>query len=124
LSRLANDEVTTLVSKVLDDFPDEKLLAIQERPWFVDITNFKVARVIPKDFDWYQKKKLFKDANQYVWDDPHLFKIGTDNLLRRCVKIVLQKINLFTSQENKFISHTTPNTLSSIQTFNLQFHQF
>jgi len=22
---------------------------------------------------------------QYVWDDPHLFKIGVDQLLRRCV---------------------------------------
>jgi len=25
------------------------------------------------------------DARLYVWDDPHLLKIGVDNLLRRCV---------------------------------------
>jgi len=25
------------------------------------------------------------DAHQYVWDDPHLFKIGAGQLLRRCV---------------------------------------
>ena len=25
------------------------------------------------------------DARFYIWDDPHLFKIGADNLLRRCV---------------------------------------
>ena len=35
--------------------------------------------------DWQQKKKLFKEAKQYIWDDPYLFKIGADNLLRRCV---------------------------------------
>jgi len=48
------------------------------------MTNFKVGDV-REHFDWYQKKKLFNEANQYVWDDPHLFKIGADNLLRRCV---------------------------------------
>ena len=32
-----------------------------------------------------RKKKLFKEAKQYIWDDPYLFKIGADNLLRRCV---------------------------------------
>ena len=85
LSRLHNDEVTTLEHEVLAEFPNEKLLAIQERPWFVDMTNFKAAGDIPEHFDRYQKKKLYKEANQYVWDDPHLSKIGADNLLRRCV---------------------------------------
>ncbi|KAL2329936.1 hypothetical protein Fmac_017517 [Flemingia macrophylla] len=49
------------------------------------MANFKAAGVVPEDFDWYQRKKLFKDANHYVWDDPYLFKIGVDGLLRRCV---------------------------------------
>jgi len=78
LSRLANEEV-------MAEFPNEKLLMIQERPWFVDMANFKATRAIPEDYDWYQKKKLFKETNQYEWDDPHLFKIRTNNLLRRCV---------------------------------------
>ena len=30
-------------------------------------------------------KRFFYDARHYVWDDPHLFKIGADNLLRRYV---------------------------------------
>ena len=32
----------------------------------MDIANFKVVGVIPVDFDWERKKKLFIDANQYV----------------------------------------------------------
>ncbi|XP_076925382.1 uncharacterized protein LOC143588193 [Bidens hawaiensis] len=32
-----------------------------------------------------QKKKFFRDVNQYVWDDLFLFKIGGDRILRRCV---------------------------------------
>ena len=85
LSRLANEEVTALESEVMDEFPDKKLLAIQERPWFVDLANFKAAAVVPEDFGWHQKKKFFKDVNHYVWDDPYLFKIGADNLIRHCV---------------------------------------
>ena len=85
LSRLANEEVTALESEVIDEFPDEKLLAIQERPWFTDMANFKAVGVVPEDFGWHQKKNFFKDANHYVWDDPYLFKIGAGNLIRRCV---------------------------------------
>nr|KYP31777.1 Transposon Ty3-I Gag-Pol polyprotein [Cajanus cajan] len=85
LSRLVNSEVTALEPEVVEEFPDEKLLAIQARPWFADMANFKAAGVIPKDLNWHQRKKFFRDAKYYVWDDPHLFKIGADNLLRRCV---------------------------------------
>ena len=31
------------------------------------------------------KKKFLKDSSYFVWDDPYLFKIGGDGLLRRCV---------------------------------------
>ncbi|MCI46244.1 hypothetical protein A2U01_0067484, partial [Trifolium medium] len=71
--------------EVLEEFPDEKLLMVQERPWFPDMANYKASGVIPDDLRWHQKKKFLREANQYVWDDPYLFKIGADNLLRRCV---------------------------------------
>uniref|UniRef100_A0A151UG43 Integrase zinc-binding domain-containing protein n=1 Tax=Cajanus cajan TaxID=3821 RepID=A0A151UG43_CAJCA len=58
---------------------------VQERPWFADLANFKAAGVILEDFTWHQKKKFLRDATYYVWDDPHLFKIGSNGLLRRCV---------------------------------------
>jgi len=52
LSRLTNEEVTTRESEVLDEFPDEKLLVVQERPWFADMANFKAAGIIPETMDW------------------------------------------------------------------------
>ncbi|WJX19736.1 hypothetical protein P8452_09381 [Trifolium repens] len=85
LSRLVNTEVTKHEREVLEEFPDEKLLMVQERPWFADMANYKASGLIPDDFNWHQKKKFLREANQYVWDDPYLFKIGADNLLRRCV---------------------------------------
>ncbi|PNX87936.1 hypothetical protein L195_g044036 [Trifolium pratense] len=85
LSRLVNSEVTKHEREVLEEFPDEKLLVMQERPWFADMANYKASGLIPDDFNWHQKKKFLREANQFVWDDPYLFKIGADNLLRRCV---------------------------------------
>jgi len=82
LSRLMNKEVTKNEPEVLEEFPDEKFLAIQERPWFSDMANFKAFEFIPKDFTWQQRKKFLHEANHYVWDEPYLFKIGADNLLR------------------------------------------
>ncbi|GJW11861.1 hypothetical protein Tco_1577688 [Tanacetum coccineum] len=32
-----------------------------------------------------QKKKIFKNVKHYFWDDPYLFRIGADQVIRRCV---------------------------------------
>jgi len=85
LSRLVNEEITRAEADILTEFPDEKILAIQERPWFADLANFKAAGVVPEELNWHQRKKFFRDANHYIWYDPHLFKMGADNILRRCV---------------------------------------
>ena len=85
LSRSVNKEVTLKELEIRDEFPDESLFMMNERPWFADLANFKAVGIIPKDLTWQQKKKFLHDARFYVWDDPHLFKIGVDNMLRRCV---------------------------------------
>nr|GFB54007.1 reverse transcriptase domain-containing protein [Tanacetum cinerariifolium] len=32
-----------------------------------------------------QKKKFFKDARHYFWDDPYLFRTCADQIIRRCM---------------------------------------
>ncbi|XP_047171557.1 uncharacterized protein K02A2.6-like [Vigna umbellata] len=49
------------------------------------MANFKAVGVIPEDLNWQQREKKLHDAKQFIWDDPYLFKIVVDNLLRRCV---------------------------------------
>ncbi|XP_058764942.1 uncharacterized protein LOC131638400 isoform X1 [Vicia villosa] len=86
LSRLVNTEVTKHEKEVRDEFPDEKLFMVQKvRPWFADMANQKASGWIPEDLTWNQRKKFLNDANFYVWDEPHLFKLSSDNLLTRCV---------------------------------------
>ena len=82
LSRLENKEVE---KDIMAEFPDEKLFAIGERPWFADMANYKAGNIVLDDSASSQWKKFFKDANHYLWDDPYLFKVSTDGLIRRCV---------------------------------------
>ncbi|MCI39244.1 hypothetical protein A2U01_0060475, partial [Trifolium medium] len=70
--------------EIIAEFPDERILAISETPWFRDLANFKASGVIPQDYS-DQQKKLFRDSRDYFWDDPFLFKVGQDGVIRRCV---------------------------------------
>ena len=85
LSRVKNEEITKEELEVKGEFPGEFLLQVATRPWFVDMANYKASWIIPEEFNWSQRKKFLHDARFNVWDDPHLFKTGADNLMRRCV---------------------------------------
>jgi hypothetical protein len=85
LWRLENSEITLKEKNIEEEFPDEKLFAISERPWFADIANFKAGRIVPKGYTWQQKKRLYHEAKSYWWDDPYLYKEGIDGVLQRCV---------------------------------------
>ena len=85
LSRLegARDDVP-----VNDEFPDEKLLAIEDKravPWFADFVNYLVAKVIPPEFNYQQKKRFFAHLKHYYWEEPILYRHCADQVIRRCV---------------------------------------
>ncbi|GJY64713.1 reverse transcriptase domain-containing protein [Tanacetum coccineum] len=53
--------------------------------WFADIANYHARNFIVKGMSSQQKKKFFKDVKHYFWDDPYLFKIYADQVIRWCV---------------------------------------
>ncbi|XP_057418149.1 uncharacterized protein LOC130712328 [Lotus japonicus] len=86
LSRLEGGACSPI--PIQEEFPDEKLLAVSTEeplPWYVHFANFRVAGLIPHDLTWQQKKKFLHDAKSYLWDDPFLFKICSDGVIRRCI---------------------------------------
>nr|GFA81898.1 reverse transcriptase domain-containing protein [Tanacetum cinerariifolium] len=88
LSRLENPHQDVLENKEINEnFPLETLgsLTSHNTPWFADITNFHAGNFIKKGLTSQQKKKFFKDVKHYFWDDPYLFQIYTDQIIRRCV---------------------------------------
>ena len=66
LSRLVNKEVTLKEMEIRDEFLDESLFMMSERPWFADFANFKAVGIIPKDLTWKQRKKFPHNAHFYV----------------------------------------------------------
>nr|GEV29317.1 reverse transcriptase domain-containing protein [Tanacetum cinerariifolium] len=54
-------------------------------PWFANFANYHAGNFVVKGMSSQQKNKLFKDVKHYFWDDPFLFKICADQVIRRCV---------------------------------------
>ncbi|GJU36856.1 reverse transcriptase domain-containing protein [Tanacetum coccineum] len=54
-------------------------------PWFTDFANYHAGNFVVKGMSSQQKIKFFKDVKHYFWDDPFLFKICADQVIRRCV---------------------------------------
>ncbi|GJZ19222.1 reverse transcriptase domain-containing protein [Tanacetum coccineum] len=91
LSRLENPHQDVLENKeITETFPLETLGMVTFRgdsstPWFADIANYHAGNFIVKGMSSQQNKKFFKDVKHYFWDDPYLFRIGADQVIRRCV---------------------------------------
>ncbi|GKA95595.1 reverse transcriptase domain-containing protein [Tanacetum coccineum] len=91
LSRLENPHQGDRVGmEINENFPHETLNMISLNPdnepsWFADIANYLVGNVLIKGMSSQQKKKFFKDVRHYFWDDPYLFRICADQIIRRCV---------------------------------------
>ncbi|GKB51030.1 hypothetical protein Tco_0901783 [Tanacetum coccineum] len=74
----------------METFPLETLGMVTFRgddnaPWFADFANYHAGNFVIKGMSSQQKRKFFKDVKHYFWDDPFLFKICADQVIRRCV---------------------------------------
>nr|GEZ49259.1 reverse transcriptase domain-containing protein [Tanacetum cinerariifolium] len=61
------------------------VLLLQDTLWFADFANYHAGNFVVKGMSSQQKSKFFKDVKHYFWDDPFLFKIFADQVIRRCV---------------------------------------
>ena len=66
-----------------DYLRDDTLLRVSEAyPWYANIVNYLASGYIPSGVD---KKKLVKESRVHLWDDPYLYRVCQDGILRRCV---------------------------------------
>jgi hypothetical protein len=62
---------------------DDSLLKVSTTdPWYTNIVNYIVASYISPGVD---KKKIIRDNRLYLWDDPYLYRVCANGLLRRCI---------------------------------------
>ncbi|GJZ85239.1 reverse transcriptase domain-containing protein [Tanacetum coccineum] len=91
LSRLENPHQDVLENKeITETFPLETLGLVtfcgdDSTPWFADFANYHAGNFEIKGMSSQQKNKFFKDVKHYFWEDPYLFKICVDQVIRRCV---------------------------------------
>nr|GEV18394.1 reverse transcriptase domain-containing protein [Tanacetum cinerariifolium] len=91
LSRLENPHQNVLDPKEINEsFPLETLNLVSTRvnsstPWFTHFVNYHAWNFVVKGMSSQQKSKFFKDVKHYFLDDPFLFKICVDQVIRRCV---------------------------------------
>nr|GEX04371.1 retrovirus-related Pol polyprotein from transposon TNT 1-94 [Tanacetum cinerariifolium] len=91
LSRLENPYENVLDLKEINEtFPLETLSMVtfcgnSSALWFADFANYHAGNFIVKGMTSQQKNKFLKDVKHYFWDDPFLFKIYADQVIRRCV---------------------------------------
>nr|GEW16017.1 reverse transcriptase domain-containing protein [Tanacetum cinerariifolium] len=91
LSRLENPHQDKLEKKEITEILSLNTLGMiafrgdSSTPWFAEIANYHARNFIVKEMSSQQKKKFFKNVKHYFWDDPYLFKICADQVIRQCV---------------------------------------
>jgi hypothetical protein len=82
LSRLQFEESTEL--PINDYMRDDTLQKVSITDlWYANIINYIVASYVPIGAD---KKKIIRDSRLHLWDDPYLYRVCADGLLRRCIQ--------------------------------------
>jgi hypothetical protein len=68
----------------INDFlRDDMLLKVAgSDPWYANIVNFKATGYVPPGEN---KRKLIHESHLHLWDEPYLFRVCSDGLLKRCV---------------------------------------
>ncbi|GJV20824.1 reverse transcriptase domain-containing protein [Tanacetum coccineum] len=125
LSRLENPHQSELEKKeITKTFPLETLGMVTFRgddnaPWFADFANYHAGNFVIKGMSSQQKRKFFKDVKHYFWDDPFLFKICADQVIRRCVhgKEALDILDFHNDLRGDILVPITPLKRSLIQDF-------
>jgi hypothetical protein len=66
-----------------DYMRDDTLLKLSTTDlWYANIINYIVVVYIPPGAD---KKKIIRDSRLHLRDDPYLYRVCADGLLRRCI---------------------------------------
>jgi hypothetical protein len=86
-----------------DSLRDNMLFKITKSdPWYANIVNFMVVDYVPLGEN---KMKLVYDSHIHICDPPYLFRVFSDDLLKRCVPV---------EEGIKIIEHATHHHMEDI----------
>ncbi|CAN1774180.1 hypothetical protein LINPERHAP1_LOCUS12823, partial [Linum perenne] len=79
--------------------------ADSEEPWYATLANYLSHGIVPPELDFNARKKLFKEAKSYFWDEPFLYRISIDGMIRRCVSYIKAADIIRKCHEGQFGGH-------------------
>ncbi|GJV96594.1 reverse transcriptase domain-containing protein [Tanacetum coccineum] len=89
LSRLENPHQSVLIKEknenILSKHYYGNICDDSSTSWFANFANYDAGNFVVKGMPSQQKNAFFKDVKHYFWDDPFLFKICVDQVIRQCV---------------------------------------
>ena len=103
---------TTSSGEICDTFLDEQLLAVLTKvPSFAHVVNYLVTKSLPNYWNTHQKKKFSYDIRHYFLEEPHLFHVEADHIIRRCIpKEELTRLNRMVTEYTQFSVKTKSKT--------------
>jgi hypothetical protein len=80
-------------------------------PWYANIVNFMVRVYVPLE---ESRRKLAYESRRQLWDEPYLYRVCLDGLLRKCVPMlegvkIIEKCHATPYGGHWCISHTSKN---------------
>eukprot|EP00253_Pinus_taeda_P002647 PITA_02647 len=70
-----------------NQIPNEHLFAISVlSTWFANIANYLVSAQFPPHLSSKEKRRIVRKSAPFTWIGGNLFKLGTHQILRRCVR--------------------------------------
>ncbi|GKA32603.1 reverse transcriptase domain-containing protein [Tanacetum coccineum] len=76
--------------EIADKFPDEHLMILktkfnEDEPWYADYVNYIVGKIVPPNWTPEKRRRFFSQVKNYFWDEPYVFKLCPNNVMRRCI---------------------------------------
>lgn len=72
---MSHDDIT-------ESFPLEHAFSVTFVPWFADFLNYLACGEMKHDLTSQERKRFLSVSGQYFWEDPYLFKLGKDDVIR------------------------------------------
>ncbi|GJR35043.1 reverse transcriptase domain-containing protein [Tanacetum coccineum] len=91
LSRLEKPNLGTFTEEeIADKFPDEHLMILktklnEDEPWYADYVNYIIGKIVPPNWTPEKRRRFFSQVKNYFWDEPYVFKLCPNNVMRRCI---------------------------------------
>ncbi|GJY19511.1 reverse transcriptase domain-containing protein [Tanacetum coccineum] len=90
-TRVENPNLGTFTGdEIANEFPNKHLMILKaklndDEPWYANYVNYIVGKIVPPKWTPEKRRRFFSQLKNYFWDEPYVFRLCPNNVMRRCV---------------------------------------